>query len=262
MSEASDPSIHGAAEGGTSTQPGSSVISVEPTRTSPPPTECFLCCEGPSKGVLVSNVCLCRDMAMHLSCQRRMLEMSYARGGHLLRCGVCHATYSNAAARPVWRLSLTGALWCTCPAGVFVMLWSASTVLDRGSAAAPPLSYASGSWWTYQLHYMTWWRLIGLAYLAIGAFMAVFACAWLAVDVFARPATRMLGFIWEPLCVRRRIVICWRPEASSGASSVAAEGGPLFEWRRLGAMLLPCAEALSPRGLHVEDRERDVTVLL
>jgi hypothetical protein len=96
---------------------------------------------------LVHNVCHCRNTAMHLHCQHRMLETGYARAGRsLLRCGVCHATYSNAEMRPTWRLSVNGCLWCTCPAGVAIMLWSASTVLDRGSNTDPALSYTSAAW--------------------------------------------------------------------------------------------------------------------
>ena len=112
--------------------------------------ECFLCCE--PGGELVTRVCHCTGTHMHLECQRRMLEAAQAAqgGGYpALRCGVCHARYVNASSRSVWRLSMLGALWCTCCVGVLVMWWSATTVLDRGSFSDPPLSIASPSWWLF-----------------------------------------------------------------------------------------------------------------
>ena len=177
--------------------------------------ECFLCCEGSSHGTLVTSVCKCRDVVMHLHCQQKMLEYSYGRGASALRCGVCNTPYVNADTLPVWRLSLTGMLWCTCPAGVAVMLWSATTVLDRGSTTDPRLEYGEASWWGYQLEHLTWWRLIGLCYLGIALFMAIVSCGWLLIDLFARRATRAVGMILpEPLLVRRRLVFCWRPDAA------------------------------------------------
>ena len=198
---------------------------------------------------------------MHLHCQQRMLEssFSYGRTGPLLRCGVCHAMYSNADARPVWRLSLTGALWCTCPAGVLVMIWSASTVLDKGAVDDPVLSYNKLSWWQYQTEHPTWWRLIGLAYLAIAAFMCLVALGWLAFDLVGRSATRALGIaLPEPLCVRRRVVVCWKPEEGVDASHVWAAAALPLAWRQWTALLLPC----DVTGSSHDDDNDGVTVLL
>ena len=210
---------------------------------SPPPEECFLCCEGVEKGVLVTDVCKCRNISMHLKCQRRMLESSYMRSGHVLRCGVCNARYTNAEARPVWRLSLTGGLWCTCPAGVAIMLWSASTVLDRGAINDPKLEYADASWWGYQFHHLTWWRLIGLIYLGIAAFMALVALCWLLIDVCSqRPFLRSIGFhLPEPLCVRRQLVHTWQPNPKAEDGGRMAGAGE-YGCRQVGALLLPCTD--------------------
>lgn len=221
------------------------------------PSECFLCCESTSmRGELVSNVCKCRSLSMHLRCQQRMLEASYARGGPLLRCGVCNEVYTNAAAQPVWRLSLTGVLWCMCPVGVIVMVWSASTVLDRGAVGDPRLSYASAAWWRYQFEYLTWWRLVGILYLAIALGMAVISAAWLVIDLCARRSARHVfgGFaLPEPLCVRRRIIFCFDPRCGGPAA-------PLVLWRRWSAAVLPCADATGMIS-HAEDRHGP-TVLL
>ena len=93
--------------------------------SSPPSDECFLCCDD-RPGGLVSRVCLCRGVSMHLECQRRMLETAYAAQESstldtVLRCGVCHARYSNADARAVWRPSLLGYMWAMCCCGVVIM---------------------------------------------------------------------------------------------------------------------------------------------
>ena len=221
--------------------------------------ECFLCCEGSSRGTLVKAVCHCRDVTMHLHCQQKMLEYSYARGAQLLRCGVCHAQYRNADTLPVWRLSLTGLLWCTCPAGVAVMLWSATTVLDRGSTSDPKLHYEEWSWWGYQWHHLTWWRLIGLCYLGIALFMAIVALGWLIIDLCGRRATRALGVLLpEPICVRRRLVFTWRPEASSTPGTPPRCSCELTS-RQWLAMLQPWT-GVSPPPTR-EDAER-ATVLL
>ena len=148
---------------------------------------------------------------MHLECQKRMLEAAHdARGGfNFLHCGVCHARYTNAETTSVWRLSMLGALWLTCVAGVAVMWWSATTVLDRGSRTDPKLNYASWSWWHFQWSHITWWRLVGLVYLAISLVMACIAAGWLVLDTCG---ARALGVQpAEPLCVKRYIVRVWKP---------------------------------------------------
>lgn len=150
---------------------------------------------------------------MHLKCQKRMLEAAEAaRGGSgaVLQCGVCHANYSNASTSSVWRLSMLGALWCTCCAGVGVMWWSGSTVLDRGSGTDPDLNLGKVSWWSYQIHHLTWWRLVGVIYIAISFFMACVAVNWLLLDLFG---ARMLGLSpAEPLCTRRYLFHVWKPD--------------------------------------------------
>ena len=98
--------------------------SASPTPPDSPISECFLCCEPARPGApLISGVCLCRRTAMHLQCQKRMLET--ASRGHddrarprLTRCSVCHASYVNADLVAYWRVSWLGALWCTCGIGV------------------------------------------------------------------------------------------------------------------------------------------------
>ena len=156
------------------------------------------------------HACIVR--AVHPHCQKRMLETRWAwdqpvEQAPALRCGVCHASYSNAEAVAVRRLSILGALWCTCMAGVGVMWWSANTVLDRGSNGDPPLNYALTSWWGYQAGHLTWWRIVGLAYLAISFGMACISLAWLVLDqIGAHPLGRT-----EPLCVQRFVVHVHEP---------------------------------------------------
>ena len=230
------------------------------TRTPSPAfsaSECYLCCEGESAGPLVRNVCHCHGLVMHLHCQQRMLEAAYARGGQPLQCGVCHARYANADSKPVWRLSLTGALWCMCPLGVLVMVWSASTVLDRGAANDPRLSYSSAAWWRYQIGHLTWWRIIGIFYLFIAMLMALVSVAWLVLDVCARSAARRaLGYyLPEPLCVRRRLVFCFDPAHSRPAHA-------LILWRQWSATLLPCGSGSLIVRARRDDGEQGATVLL
>ena len=83
-----------------------------------PLSDCFLCCEGPKPGEpLITGVCSCRRTAMHLNCQRRMLEAARSWDDDeqpsrmIMRCGVCHSTFVNADMSPYWRLSWLGALW-------------------------------------------------------------------------------------------------------------------------------------------------------
>ena len=126
-----------------------------------PITECFLCCDGARPGdPLLTGVCSCRRTAMHLSCQRRMLETARQDDENpslmITRCGVCHATYSNADTTGSFRLSWLGALWCTCCAGVGVMLWSGYTVLEKGSSRDPKVDYWSRAWWSFELSNLTW----------------------------------------------------------------------------------------------------------
>jgi hypothetical protein len=97
--------------------------------------------------------------------------------------------------------------------------------------------------WRYQIHSLTWWRIVGLAYLAIATFMALVAIAWLVLDTCGRSTLRSLGLgtHLEPLCVRRRLVHTWRPD-SSAADGGRSMGGSLL-CRRLYAMALPCTDA-------------------
>ena len=84
--------------------------------------ECFLCCDEDSGLGRTYNVCRCHGMYVHIACQQKMLDAAVAmRGGPRLRCGACHGRYKNAKVLPTWRLSIIGALWCTCLVGVAVM---------------------------------------------------------------------------------------------------------------------------------------------
>lgn len=150
---------------------------------------------------------------MHLECQKRMLEAAYAARGAASptpRCGVCHARYRNAGTRSVWRLSMLGALWCTCCAGVVVMWWSGSTVLDRGSSQDPKLDYLSLPWWDFTVHNFTWWRLVGLLYIAISFCMASIAVGWLLLDLFGAQTVGLAPA--EPLCIKRYSFHVWHPD--------------------------------------------------
>jgi hypothetical protein len=174
--------------------------------------ECFLCCDD-GRGPLIKNVCHCRGISMHLECQKRMLEAAYAARGAASptpRCGVCHAVYRNAGTRSVWRLSMLGALWCTCCAGVIVMWWSGSTVLDRGSSQDPKLDYLSLPWWDFTVHNFTWWRLVGLLYIAISLCMASVAVGWLLLDLFGAQTIGLAPA--EPLCIKRYLFHVWHPD--------------------------------------------------
>ena len=124
-------------------------------------------------------------MAMHLRCQKRMLEaqQDLASGGLVARCGVCRSAYTNVSTTVHWRISWLGALWVTCCIGVAVMLWSGDTVLDKGSSHDPSIHYFSRSWWAFELTHLTWWRLVGLLYVAIAVAMAIAALVWLIWDL-------------------------------------------------------------------------------
>ena len=43
-----------------------------------------------------------------------------------------------------------------CAAQVGIMLWSGSTVLEKGSSSDPKVSYLSEEWWAYELSHLTW----------------------------------------------------------------------------------------------------------
>ena len=99
---------------------------------------------------------------MHLSCQQRMLNVAQSSDPELddiamlTRCRVCHEIYRNTRTESKWTLSWFGILWLTCCTGVLVMLWSGTTVLDRGSPGDPQTNFLSFAWWTYQFTHLTW----------------------------------------------------------------------------------------------------------
>ena len=82
-------------------------------------------------------------------------------------------------------MSWLGTLWCTCCVGVAVMLWSGDTVLDKGSTQDPRINFLSGRWWSYVFAHITWWRVVGLVYVAVSVAMAIAALAWLVWDLVA-----------------------------------------------------------------------------
>ena len=103
----------------------------QPSAPNSPVSECFLCCEGEQLpgNPLIFGVCSCKHTAMHLDCQRRMLEVALTAETPITtatRCGVCHSAFANASTLSYCSLSWLGALWCTCCIGVIVMLWSGS----------------------------------------------------------------------------------------------------------------------------------------
>ena len=186
--------------------------------SSPPSDECFLCCDD-RPGGLVSRVCLCRGVSMHLECQRRMLETAYAAQESstldtVLRCGVCHARYSNADARAVWRPSLLGYMWAMCCCGVVIMGWSANTVLERGSSNDPPTDYLDLTWWEYQWNHCTWWRIVGVLYLFISVIMACFSIGWFVLD------TCTITMETEPLFIRSWSIRVWKPKPATVKSAI------------------------------------------
>ena len=213
--------------------------------------ECFLCCDEDSGLGRTYNVCRCHGMYVHIACQQKMLDAAVAmRGGPRLRCGACHGRYKNAKVLPTWRLSIIGALWCTCLVGVAVMWWSATTVLDRGSSYDPKLRLTSPRWWTFSLHHLTWWRLIGLAYLVIAVLMGVFAGGWAFLDLCG---ARLFGWtLHEPLCVTHYTVHVWEPDDEGAGGGGRGSGG----WR--GSALRHCFG----RFASDEDDREPVTVLL
>lgn len=190
-----------------------------------PLSDCFLCCEGPKPGEpLITGVCSCRRTAMHLNCQRRMLEAARSWDDDeqpsrmIMRCGVCHSTFVNADMSPYWRLSWLGALWLTCCAGVGVMLWSGYTVLEKGSSRDPRVSFWSREWWSFELTNLTWWRIVGLLYMTISIMMAGAALTWLAYDLFYSTGDHL-----DHLFVKHYAVRVWYPDCERARTRAARE---------------------------------------
>ena len=78
----------------------------------------------------------------------------------------------------------------------------------------------------YQVQgYMRWFLILFFMVLKAGLIIAVFmasvSVAWLIMDVFMRPLARRALGLWlpEPLCVRRRLVFCWKPDAADPTRS-------------------------------------------
>ena len=81
--------------------------------------ECFVCRMGAggSAGPLVTNVCDCLGLQMHLGCQKRMIE-TCTRGrltrksvDERLLCGICKAPYRNARIQYRWQFSSSAAIF-------------------------------------------------------------------------------------------------------------------------------------------------------
>ena len=126
---------------------------------------------------------------------------------------------------------MLGALWCTCCAGVVVMWWSGSTVLDRGSSQDPKLDYLSLPWWDFTVHNFTWWRLVGLLYIAISFCMASIAVGWLLLDLFGAQTVGLAPA--EPLCIKRYSFHVWHPD--EGEKGYFAKMRNLLFLRRTGS---------------------------
>ena len=132
-----------------------------------PRLECYICCTAGSPGdELVRDVCLCRTTAMHLRCQRQMLEASLAQSlSNGVACRVCHTRYQNAELRVSWCLSWMGVMWITLPLALGLVLWSALLVISDGGTREVDL--LSLRCWNDIVHHLTWWRVVGFIYLLV-----------------------------------------------------------------------------------------------
>ena len=150
-----------------SAEPGSGSQSTD--LESPRIDECYICCgEGSADNELVRNVCACRTTAMHLRCQRQMLEASLIQSiANGVSCRVCHSRYQNAELRVSWCLSWMGIMWVTLPLALGLMLWSAILVISDGGTREVDL--LSLRCWADILEHLTWWRIVGLVYLTVFA---------------------------------------------------------------------------------------------
>ena len=122
------------------------------------PAECFLCLEGEGAGELVSGVCLCKGQALHLECQRRMVQTYSRLHGEesATQCRVCKAPYSNVSLEDegerrlaVWGKRLISLVLLTTGVVLIqVFLHTAnvlrSTSLDEGPPVPPVITYTRG----------------------------------------------------------------------------------------------------------------------
>lgn len=123
--------------------------------------ECFICCsEGGPRDELVKNVCACRTTAMHVRCQKQMLEAALAQSPSFgVRCRVCREHYRNADIHASWYLSWIGLVWLTLPLAMGILFLSAIFVLSQGDA----FSRASPSY-SRAIHPHTKTQVIGIRY--------------------------------------------------------------------------------------------------
>ena len=70
--------------------------------------ECFVCLSG--KGTLLTGICLCRTLAIHKSCQQKLVRSKASTV-----CGVCKAPYRNVTITSTRRLRpRVVAMMCLC----------------------------------------------------------------------------------------------------------------------------------------------------
>tara|TARA_Y100000817_G_scaffold119799_1_gene93862 strand:+ start:4136 stop:4633 length:498 start_codon:yes stop_codon:yes gene_type:complete len=74
--------------------------------------ECFVCLT--AEGKLLTNLCKCTDRAVHLGCQRKMLQRGVQRDvEQQMRCPVCKSKYANVRLEKRRQLSRSGVLAIT-----------------------------------------------------------------------------------------------------------------------------------------------------
>jgi len=192
--------------------------------------ECYLCydsCRGEHE--LVRGVCACKHTAMHLSCQRRMIEMAEEAGKpNPLQCTVCHTDFSNAEfAEARVKLTRAGARWLLIAVGSVVLLACAV-------AALWPWDGERMGWWDYAwrsfLNYEdvsldgqhTLLRFFGLLALVAAICLSSWTLTWLALSLSGtldqarqRPDAAGLGFFLQPPMSTSRQLRCWQPTCSA-----------------------------------------------
>ena len=91
------------------------------------------------------------------------------------------------------------------------------------------------SWWSYQIHHLTWWRLVGVIYIAISFFMCV-AVNWLLLDLFG---VCMLGLSPAEPGTRRYLFHVWKPDDEEGVSKSAFKKIRNLLFKRKGVQSRP-----------------------